>query len=155
MKHSGNIALVICIGLVVYIIAGKINSAEAKKIGVVQMEKLVYEFKGMKDASRNYSDKIKKWDNESDSMGTKLNELYSQVRVDSIDKNLTKLNQDLKRFELLKNSYINYVQNRQQTAEKEDKQWASPQLLPFRFTSSFVLHLIPGPSPKEKGVLHR
>lgn len=122
MKYTGPIALLISICLLFFILIDKFKGGEMKKIGVVQLDKLVYEFKGMKEASEKYSLKMKKWELESDSLENRLKELYQQIRMDSINKDNAKLERDTKVFLMFRQSYIEYSQNIQQNAEEEDKQ---------------------------------
>ena len=122
MRDSSKIALIISISIVIYLVIDKTLGSGSKKIGVVQMEKLVYDFKGMKEATENYSQKIKKWSSQSDSLENKLKELYNQLRLDSLSKNQAQLDKDIKIFMIFKQSYVDYVQNNQANAEKEDKQ---------------------------------
>src|SRR6478736_10001731 len=98
MKNTGNIALIICLGIVVYLFADRVWNTNSKKIGVVQMEKLVYDFKGMKEATKKYTLKTKNWDKKSDSLETCLSELYSQIRIDSLQRNKENLEKDLRTF---------------------------------------------------------
>jgi Skp family chaperone for outer membrane proteins len=122
MKNTGNIALIICLALSVYLFTDKMMGAKSKKIGVIQMDKLVYDFKGMKEATDKYSSRLKGWNQESDSLESRLKELYNQIRVDSANKDHMKLDQDIKVFMIFKQSYMEHMQTLQANAEKEDKQ---------------------------------
>jgi outer membrane protein len=122
MKYSGPIALIVSLCLLLFVLIEKLNGNAQKKIGIVQLDKLVYEFKGMKEASERYSLKMKKWELESDSLENRLKELYRQIQLDSINKDNAKLERDTKVFLMFRQSYMEYSQNIQQNAQEEDKQ---------------------------------
>lgn len=86
------------------------------------MDKLVYEFKGMKEATNRYSKKVKRWTDQSDSMQIKLKELYNQIHVDSIAGNKTKLERDIQTFLTFKQSYTAYLEKIDGYAENEDRE---------------------------------
>ncbi|PBQ30229.1 hypothetical protein CNR22_00130 [Sphingobacteriaceae bacterium] len=122
MKNSGVIALVISVVLSIYVLVAKNFNSEAKKTGVVQMEKLVYEFKGMKEAGKKYQIKLTSWQSQSDSLETRLNELYDEIKMDSINRNAGKLARDLKKFEYFKYSYLEYAKRMEEKSKEEDRQ---------------------------------
>jgi len=122
MKNSGNIALILCIVLAVYIIFDKAANNPGKKIGVVQMEKLVYDFNGMKEATKLYNEKVSEWGIQTDSMQLKLSSLYEQIRLDSLNKDKDKLKNDIRKFLILKKSYTDYAKNVKETASEKDKE---------------------------------
>lgn len=118
MKHTGNVALVLCI----VIIAGFVNEHfKRKKIAVVQLQQLVYEFQGMKSATEKYTAKINKWSTQADSMENTLRALVDEMKMDSININKVKLNQDHQKFYFLQKSYYEYRQKTEQKAQQEDK----------------------------------
>lgn len=121
MKNTGNIAFIICIALTAWLVIDKLTASGIQKIGVVQMEKLVYDFKGMKDATQNYTGKLEKWKTQADSLEGNLKALYNQIRLDSLNKDKTKLDKDIRAFMLFKQSYNNYQQAMQEKAGEEDK----------------------------------
>lgn len=108
--------------LTAYLVADKLTNPAAHKIGIVQMEKLVYDFKGMKEATRSYALKTERWNTENDSLENKLKQLYQQLRIDSLQKNTAALKKDVQLFIAFKRSYTEYAQQLQETAAKEDKQ---------------------------------
>lgn len=122
MKHTATIALILCLALAAFVITDKLTNSTAKKIGVVQMEKLVYDFKGMKEATEHYKNKLEQWKLQSDSMETKLKELYSQIRMDSLSRDQARLNKDINTFMIFKQAYADYVQATQERADRDDKQ---------------------------------
>lgn len=121
MEKYKNTALLICLIVSAYMVLDKIIN-RTQKIGVIQMDKLVYDFKGMKEATEKYSIKMKRWSAESDSLEGKLQGLLTQIRLDSINKDRNKLNRDIEAFVLYKRSYTEYVQNSQEKAQEEDKE---------------------------------
>lgn len=121
MKNTGNIALVISISLALFIVIDKF-SGKSRKIGVVQMDKLVYEFAGMKEATKKYEGKMTRWNTENDSLQNRLKELYAQIKTDSIKKDFNKLKMDIELFQLYRQGYAEYAEKTQQLAANEDKQ---------------------------------
>jgi Skp family chaperone for outer membrane proteins len=122
MSKISNILLIVCLALVTYLFIDKLANKHVNKIGIIQMDKLVYEFKGMKEATNRYTDKMQKWNNQSDSLESRLKDMLNQIRLDSLSKDQARLNKDIKTFMIFKQSYVEYVQNVQANADKEDKQ---------------------------------
>ncbi len=122
MKYIGHITLTLVLGILIFLVADKIFGKHTNRIGVVQMEKLVYEFKGMKEATAKYTSKLDKWNAESDSLQSRLKQMYDQIKLDSLSNDKEKLNRDVKAFVLFRQSYVDYTQNMQANAENEDKQ---------------------------------
>ncbi len=120
MKHTGNIALVLSIAIIVFIVIDKITIKQ-HKIGIVQMEQLVYEYQGMKDATETYNAKMDKWSNQTDSLENILKNLYEEIQLDSIGGNKEKLLQNQHRFYLLQRSYYEFKENVAQKAQEEDQ----------------------------------
>jgi outer membrane protein len=121
MKYTGNIALILSIAIGIYLMKEKMTTS-SKKIGVVQMDKLVYEFKGMKEATERYTVKINKWNAESDSLKRRLQGLYEQLKLDSLNHDKTKLNKDIQVFLLFKQSYLDHAGRAEENAQKEDRE---------------------------------
>ena len=71
MKYTANIALALSIAIIVFIVTDKLINKQYK-IGIVQMEQLVYEYQGMKDATETYNAKMDKWSNQTDSLENML-----------------------------------------------------------------------------------
>jgi Skp family chaperone for outer membrane proteins len=122
MKYTGHIALIFSLAITIYLIAEKAGGKTGGKTAVVQMDQLVYEFKGMKEASDEYGRKLETWNKESDSLEQQLRGLYQQLRRDSIDSDRQRLKQDLERFELLRRSYAEQAQSARQRAEEKDRE---------------------------------
>jgi Skp family chaperone for outer membrane proteins len=122
MKYTGHIALIFSLAITIYLLAEKAGGKTGAKTAVVQMDQLVLEFKGMKEASTAYGRKLESWNQESDSLERQLRGLYQQLREDSISKNSSRLKQDLARFALLRRSYAEHAQSSQQQAEEKDRE---------------------------------
>jgi Skp family chaperone for outer membrane proteins len=122
MKYTGHIALIFSLSITIYLIADYCTGKAGAKTAVVQMDQLVYEFKGMKEASSDYGRKLDIWKRESDSLEQQLRGLYQQLREDSIRQDHRRLRQDLARFALLRRSYAEHAQNSQQHAEEKDRE---------------------------------
>lgn len=121
MKNSGHIAFLISTALVVFIVCEKLWMNN-KKIGVIQMNKLVYEFKGMKEASSKYQAKVEKWSLESDSLKNRLMAMYDQIRIDSLNRNKERLANDIQLFTLFRDSYVEHANLRDEEAKEADRQ---------------------------------
>jgi len=122
MKNTGNIALVLCIAVIAWLAGERFSGGATKKIGVVQMEKLVYDFKGMKEASRKYELKMNGWGKQSDSLENRLRTLYSEIRLDSLNRDKKKLERDIETFMILKRTYAEQTEKMRENAAEEDKQ---------------------------------
>jgi len=120
MKNYNNIAISLCLIFSIYLVVDWIVN-KTQKIGIVQMDKLIYDFNGMKEATDKYAAKMKHWSSESDSLEGKLQELLTQIRLDSLNKDKNKLNRDIQTFFLYKKSYTQYIQNTEENAKEEDK----------------------------------
>lgn len=100
-------------------------SGPAKKIGIVRMEKVVYEYDGMKEATKAYEKKVGQWKKDSDSLATILRTLYSEMKSDSVTGNTVKLNQDLRLFYLYRNSYVELNHAIEQKTQETDTEMTS------------------------------
>ncbi len=100
-------------------------STPAKQIGIVRMEKVVYEYEGMKEATKKYENKVGAWKQESDSLEFKLKNVYSELKADSISNNKTKLARDLNLFYLYRNSYIELNKNIDSKIKETDGEMTS------------------------------
>lgn len=122
MKYTPLIALVLSVAAVVWLAADKFNGSNVKKTGVVQMEKLIYDFNGMKEATKQYTAKMDKWQRRTDSLENKLKDLYDQLRLDSLSKNKVRIERAAQNFLLFRQSYAEYGQSVREMAENEDRQ---------------------------------
>lgn len=93
-----------------------------RKTGVVEMEKLVYDYKGMKDASAKYTAKMNQWSAQSDSIKKKLEGYLYDIKMDSINGDKKKLLSDQQKFILLRKSYYEFEEAIKQKAQEEDQQ---------------------------------
>ncbi|MDQ3192394.1 MAG: OmpH family outer membrane protein [Bacteroidota bacterium] len=95
---------------------------EAKPtVGIVQMNEYVYEYQGMKEATEAYLKKINLWNSQSDSIKTKLKELYLEMQLDSISKDKIKLQQNHKKFEHMMYSYEKFQEQMEHNANEDDQ----------------------------------
>jgi Skp family chaperone for outer membrane proteins len=122
MKTKINITLALSLLTLAYLTVERFSMSKNTRIGVVQMEKLVYEFRGMKEATKKYTDKMSRWGTESDSLEKRLAGLYEQIRIDSAGSDRKKLAKDIHTFRILNRSYQEHLQNTRTNAEKEDQQ---------------------------------
>jgi outer membrane protein len=121
MKYTGHIALVLSVALAAYIFADRYQWKSAGKIGVVQMERLVYEYKGMKEATQVYTQKVAGWGSQTDSLQKSLKLMYQKLRLDSLRDDRRKLGKDLQIFEAARLSYLEHVEQVQEAAASEDR----------------------------------
>lgn len=98
-----------------------ITPSGMKKIGVVQMDKLVYEYQGMKDATEMFSGKITGWSSKSDSIKKKLEDYLYDIKMDSINGDKEKMKIDQQKFMLLRQNYMEYQQTLEQNSQQEDQ----------------------------------
>jgi Skp family chaperone for outer membrane proteins len=119
MKNTSNIALILCI-LIIGFLTYDHFSGTRKKIGVIQMNELVYEYKGMKEATAKYGAKIEKWNTQNDSLEQSLKKLIQDIRMDSINKDMTKLKQDQQLFLIKRQSFLEYRDKLTNAAQEED-----------------------------------
>lgn len=120
MKYTGHIALILVVGILFFLLVDK-SVNKNYKVGIIQMEELVYDYQGMKDATEQYNQKMDAWSNQTDSLETQLKNLYNEIRLDSVNGDRTKLIQDQQRFYLLKQSYYEFKQNIDQKAQEKDE----------------------------------
>jgi len=120
MKYTGHIALTIVLVIGIYLFVDK-STSKNYNVGIIQMEELVYDYQGMKDATEQYNQKMDVWSNQTDSLEVKLQNLYNEIRLDSINGDRTKLIQDQQRFYLLQKSYYEFKQNIDQKAQEKDQ----------------------------------
>jgi outer membrane protein len=121
MKNQKQFVVILCLLFAGYLAAAYLFN-KTEKIGVVQMDKLVYEFKGMKEASERYSHKMKAWTAQSDSLEERLKALLYQIRIDSVNRDQARLKKNVETFLLVKQSYAEYIQNTQEKAREEDEE---------------------------------
>ncbi|MBA3683614.1 MAG: OmpH family outer membrane protein [Bacteroidetes bacterium] len=100
-------------------------SAGQKKIGIIKMDKVVYDFQGMKEATKKYEAKISEWKSETDSLQKILNSLYGDLKADSISKNEPKLKKDFNLFVYYRNAYYQLNQNIELKSKEMDKDMTS------------------------------
>ncbi|MDI9341684.1 MAG: OmpH family outer membrane protein [Sediminibacterium sp.] len=120
MKYSGYIALIISVLLAAYVIYDKVGAPSVKKVGYIEMDKLVFEYKGMKEATARYEQKLKSWNKQQDSLKEEVMKVYHQLKVDSLAHDKQKLKDDVRRFQYLREGYANYAQQLEAKAGEED-----------------------------------
>ena len=120
IKNTGHIALILCICIVGYLIIEKMGTS-SYKIGIIQMEELVYDYQGMKDATEKYNHKMDNWSEQTDSLEMTLKNLYNEIKIDSINGNQEKWIKDQQQFYILQQSYYEFKQNITQKAQEDDQ----------------------------------
>lgn len=119
-----NKTIIIFIGAILSLLFTQCNS-EGKKIGVIQMEELVYDFEGMKDATEDYTNKMNQWEAESDSLKKGLDQLLYDIKLDSINNDVVKSKSDKQKFMLLRQKYYTLQQSIDGKAQQEDQKMTS------------------------------
>ncbi len=100
-------------------------SSSSKKIGVIQMEELVYQYDGMKEATEEYTNKMNQWSAESDTLKKQLDQLLYDIKLDSINGDQAKIISDQKKFMLLRQKYYSLQQTIDTKAQEEDQKMTS------------------------------
>ncbi|MEK7255782.1 MAG: OmpH family outer membrane protein [Bacteroidota bacterium] len=106
------------LGCLVYLL---FKTGQPQKIGVVQMETLVYEFQGMKDATSEYASKLQTWSAEIDSLAAVLDSLSEDVRRDSAKGEKIKLREKRFRLGALQKAYLERREATNQQAAGDDQ----------------------------------
>lgn len=109
---------ILSIGDVIYL---NILESHQPKVAVVQMEELVYNFNGMKEASLDYSKKLDKWNSQIDSLKGTLEGIYHEIQLDSINNNNAKLALDIDKFKYIQKIYLENQQKLNDKASEDDK----------------------------------
>lgn len=120
MKHTGNIALLLSIVLLGYIIYEHVDG-KSKKIGVIQFQNLIYEYQGMKDATKKYTEKMDNWSAQTSTLENGLRNLIEEIKIDSLNHDRKKLEKDYKTFLLKRQTYFDFKQKLEQQTAEEDK----------------------------------
>lgn len=120
MRHLNKISLVLILVVIGYITVKEVTISKSK-IGTIEMEKLVYEFQGMKDATKDYQKKLTHWNSQSDSLEQQLKNIYQEMQMDSINGNQEKLKLDQQRFYYLQKSYYEYGQKINEKSKQDDQ----------------------------------
>ncbi|MCE3297054.1 MAG: outer membrane protein (OmpH-like) [Crocinitomicaceae bacterium] len=118
----GKLSLLVSVVLLILYISNGPGSGNMRKIGIVQMEKVVYDFKGMKEATKDFTGKMDSWSAETDSLKKKLEFFLYEIKLDSINGDKAKLEKDKQKFLLLRSSYIELQQKLTQQSQQEDQQ---------------------------------
>lgn len=121
MKNTGNIAILLCLLTISYLVYERFGTSRSKKIAVIQLQDLVYGFQGMKDATKKYTLKMDKWNAQADSLETALKGLISDIKLDSINNDKIKLLKDRQIFFYKRQTYFEYKEKIEKAAQEEDK----------------------------------
>lgn len=120
MKYTGTLALVLCLLVIGYLIYDKTSGQNLKRVGYVDMDKLVSDYKGMKEATQRYEKKVKAWTQESDSLKQEVMRVYEQLRRDSLANHIAGIKTNVKRFLYLRERYMKYAQDLEAKAGEAD-----------------------------------
>lgn len=85
------------------------------------MEELVYEFEGMKEATKEYTNLLNQWEKESDTLKSQLDQLLYDIKLDSINGDQEKIIEDQKKFMLTRQKYYQLQQTIDGKAQQEDQ----------------------------------
>ncbi len=125
MKYTGTLALVLCLLVIGYLVYDKTSGQNLKRVGYVDMDKLVSDYKGTKEATQRYEKKVKTWTQESDSLKQEVMRVYEQLRLDSLANNTTGIKTNVKRFMYLRERYMKYAQDLEAKAGEADNSMTS------------------------------
>ncbi len=120
MKYTGNIALVLVMVVSGFMLYQYVDGRN-KKMGVVQFQDLVYEYQGMKDATKKYTEKMDKWSGQADTLESNLKKMIEEIKIDSINHDRKKIQKDYQLFVLKRQSFFEYKKKLDQLAADEDK----------------------------------
>jgi Skp family chaperone for outer membrane proteins len=120
MKNRGNIAIALCVLIICFMVYQQCCLRQ-KRIAVVQLDELVYNYKAMKEATEKYTAKVGKWNAQSDSLEKSLRNLMHEIQLDSVNHDLLKLKKDQQTFLIKRQSFFEYKENITRAAEEEDK----------------------------------
>ena len=119
----GKVALVFTVFLFINVIyTSFFKSGNIKKIGVVEMDKLVFEFKGMKDATQDFTLNVKEWSAEQEGMETKLNHYLDEMKMDSLNNDTKKLKIDQQKFLILRKNYMEFDKTIKEKSQSKDQE---------------------------------
>lgn len=119
----GKGALIISSILLIQVIYSSFfKGGDVSKIGVVEMDKLVYEFKGMKEATEDYTVKMNKWSSEHDSLENQLKNYLKDIRMDSLNGDDKKLKLDQQKFLILRKAYMEFDESIKEKSQKQDQE---------------------------------
>ncbi len=119
MKNTGNIALIISL-IVATVLIYQSTTGRHKKIAVLQLHDVIYDFQGMKDATEKYTEKMNQWSKQSNTLEDGLKELIQEIKLDSINNDQEKLQKDYQVFLLKRQTFFDYKQKVEQMAAEED-----------------------------------
>lgn len=120
-KSLSVISIVISFLLIIIFSLSYFDSTKIK-IGVVEMEELVYEYKGMKDATKSFSGKVAMWNKETDSLKKKLEFYLYEIKMDSINGDKAKMQKDQQKFLLLRSSFMQLQEKLSNQSKTEDQE---------------------------------
>ena len=98
-----------------------VSERGSTKVAVVQMEQLVYQYEGMKEASESYSAKLVNWKSKSDTLEQIMQTLWEEISLDSINGKSESSLAKKHEFNQYRTSYINYKNKIKETAQEEDQ----------------------------------
>lgn len=92
------------------------------KIGVVDFKRLVNEFQGMKDATREYEKKMKGWNATNDSLTNEIKAELSDYYADSAFLSTAERVNREQKILILRNKYVEFTQGLEANAQNEDQE---------------------------------
>jgi Skp family chaperone for outer membrane proteins len=119
-NHTSLFALIIALMTAAFVVYEKTTTMSGK-IAFVRMDKLVNEFKGMKEATAFYAAKLENWSRVSDSLKNELTESLNVLKKDSLRASLHNLAKSKKTFEIKRQRYIQFVRETEETAREDNE----------------------------------
>lgn len=111
------IAFVALMALVVSLM----NYAGAPKIGAVDFKRLVSEYDGMKDATKEYEDKMVEWNHLNDSLSNEIKMAVEDYYADSAFLSKEEMLHQERRIIAMRNDYVEFTQGLDVNAQQEDQ----------------------------------
>ena len=122
MKNQFIIAI-LCLTVLntIFLIYNFWSNQHTPKVAVVQMERLVYEYKGMQEATDIYSMKLAQWHTKTDSLENRLQALWNEIKQDSINGNHQNLVLNKQKFNQYRLTYLNHKKEMETASTEEDQ----------------------------------
>lgn len=95
--------------------------SQTPKIGVIRMDRLVYAYQGMQEASQVYADQMVLWGHQADSLQQLLMACYENFHQDSIKGKSKSLPVYKRQIEVYQSQLVTFQQNIQQSATQKDE----------------------------------
>ncbi len=94
---------------------------EHARIGIIQMEEVVYNFAGMKAATLEYTQRLETWQAQADTLEKRMTVLLADIHRDSIAGDRKAAQQKKRQLANIRQSYAGYARNINERAAQDDQ----------------------------------